>query len=143
MSGIDRLKRMAVVVLVGMFVTAPLTWAYTNDNRLCWTPNTESDLAGYRIYVVTVSGPTSAAVATVTVPRAQAVSGPTGHPHACPTNKVGISVGTLGLPDASTYFVTVSAFDTATPPNESARSLEVSLSPLDNPPAVVVGVEVR
>lgn len=124
------------------FVFVSLTFGYTNENRLCWTPNQEPDLAGYKVYIVGVSGERSAFVTTKDIPKAQATSGPSGDPHACTGGKIGISVGTLGLPNAPTYYGVLKAYN-ALGADSAGWSNEVSLSPLANPPADVTGVEVN
>ena len=71
---------------------------------LDWNPNTEPDLAGYKIYVATSSGAYGAAIAT--------------EPATATSHVV------TGLQPGVTYFFVITAFDTAG--NESARSDEVS-----------------
>lgn len=71
---------------------------------LDWNPNTEPDLAGYRIYAATSSGAYGAAIATA------------------PANATSQVV--TGLQPGVTYFFVITAFDAAG--NESARSDEVS-----------------
>lgn len=72
-------------------------------NKLDWNANTESDLAGYKVYHGVVSGtyPESVTLGIVT------------------------TYVWNNLPYGNNYFV-VTAFDTAVPPNESTRSAEVS-----------------
>ena len=71
---------------------------------LDWNSNTESDLAGYKIYASTSSGAYGAAVATV------------------PANATSFVVP--GLQPGVTYFFVITAVDTSG--NESVRSAEVS-----------------
>ena len=71
---------------------------------LDWNPNTEPDLAGYRIYRATASG---------------AYGGPVGQ---APANATSFVVN--GLQPGVTYFFVITAFDSAG--NESVRSAEVS-----------------
>jgi hypothetical protein len=83
--------------------TPPLTGILT----LTWTANGEPDLAGYKIYVGTTSG-------TYNFPASPLVIG-----------KV-TSYTVANLPNGQTYFIAMSAFDSAG--NESPLSAEVSKS---------------
>jgi len=70
--------------------------------RLAWDPNTESDLAGYKVYYGTTSGT-----------------------YGTPIDAGNVNTYTMtGLTLGQTYFVTVTAYDTS--PNESGYSNEVS-----------------
>jgi hypothetical protein len=74
---------------------------------LTWTANGEPDLAGYKIYVGTASG-------TYSSPGSPFVAG-----------KI-TSYTVSNLPKGQTYFLAISAYDSAG--NESQRSAEVSKS---------------
>ena len=87
-------------VPVVLTVNAPTTSSAT----LTWNANTESDLAGYRVYRATASGTYGAPVATV----------PAGT----------VTYQATGLTMNTTYWFTITAYDTAG--NESLRSNEVS-----------------
>jgi hypothetical protein len=87
---------------VTLTVSAPATSSAT----LTWNANTENDLAGYRVYRATTSGTYGAPIATI----------PVGS----------ITYQATGLISGTTYFFTVTAYDTAG--NESIRSNEVSKS---------------
>lgn len=87
-------------------VTLRLNPPASSSATLTWRANTESDLAGYRVYRATSSGTYGAPIATI--------QGNT--PNYIAT---GLQIGT-------TYFFVVTAFDTAG--NESAYSNEVSKS---------------
>jgi hypothetical protein len=89
-------------VAVTLTVSAPTTSSVT----LTWNPNTESDLAGYKVYRATASGAYGTPIATL------------------PGNVT--SYVSAGLQVGTTYFFTVSAYDSAG--NESLRSIEVSKS---------------
>jgi fibronectin type 3 domain-containing protein len=78
----------------------------TGSLTLEWTANTESDLAGYRVYRATSSGAYGAAIATV------------------PANATSHVVSELQ--PGVTYFFVITAYDTAG--NESTRSAEISAS---------------
>jgi len=85
-------------------VTLTLNTPSTSSATLTWTPNTETDLASYRIYRSTTQGVYGAAVATVPAGTATYTS--------------------TGLPVGSTYFFTITAVDSAN--NESLQSNEVN-----------------
>ena len=87
-------------------VTLTLNTPSSSSVTLTWNANTESDLAGYKVYRATASGAYGAPIATVlrTVTTYQAT----------------------GLQFGTTYFFVVTAFDIAG--NESAYSNEVSKS---------------
>jgi hypothetical protein len=70
---------------------------------LAWNPNTDPDLAGYKIYETTSSGAYGAAIATVPAPATSFV--------------------VTGLQRGVTYFFVITAYDTSG--NESTRSAEV------------------
>jgi hypothetical protein len=87
-------------------VTLTLSAPATSSATLSWNPNTDSDLASYKIYVSTTPGVYGAAVATVQQP-------------ATTYSATGLNVG-------STYYFIVTAVDSTG--NESLRSNEVSKS---------------
>jgi hypothetical protein len=78
----------------------------TTSVTLAWNPNTDPDLAGYKIYESTSSGTYGAAIATV--PRSTS------------------SFVVTGLQRGVTYYFVITAYDTSG--NESARSAEVRVS---------------
>lgn len=85
---------------VTLTVRAPTTSFAT----LTWTPNTDPDLAGYKVYQATVSGAYGAALATVPAGTA--------------------TYQATGLAVNTTYFFVITAYDSAG--NESSFSNEVS-----------------
>jgi hypothetical protein len=85
---------------VTLTVSAPTTSSAT----LTWTPNTDADLAGYKIYRATASGAYGAALATV----------PAGT----------VTYQATGLTANTTYFFVITAYDSAG--NESLFSNEVN-----------------
>jgi hypothetical protein len=89
-------------VAVTLTVSAPTTSSAT----LTWAPNTESDLAGYKVYRATASGAYGAALATIPVGT--------------------LTYQAMGLSASTTYFFVISAYDSAG--NESSVSNEVSKS---------------
>ncbi|HNA26134.1 MAG TPA: fibronectin type III domain-containing protein, partial [Nitrospira sp.] len=84
----------------------PTATPKTASATVSWNANTESDLAGYRIYVGTRSG-------------SYGVVGPFEV-----TNSTSFTIP--NLPTGTTYYFAVSAFDKSG--NESAKSVEVSKS---------------
>jgi hypothetical protein len=119
------MKRLA---LVGMLVSglAPLAFGFNGANRLCWDPNVEADVAGYKLYLTLAGQPTVVkdilkAVATTSAP--------------CAGGQVGVTLGSLTLPDGN-YTGKVTAYDSNG--NESVMSAEVIPSPfpLDSSPPV-------
>jgi fibronectin type 3 domain-containing protein len=89
-------------VAVTLTVSAPTTSSVT----LTWAPNTDSDLAGYKIYRGTASGAYGAALATV----------PAGT----------LTYQVMGLASNTTYFFVITAYDNAG--NESSYSNEIRKS---------------
>lgn len=119
-TGIEGLMREKLVLLMVLLV--PLLGATAT---LTWNPNTESDLAGYRIYQGTITGQYG------------------------PPTDVGLSTTyTVTLPQLTidqTYFFAVTAYDLAN--NESLKSSEVSklvtgIPNVDAPPAPPTGVRI-
>jgi fibronectin type 3 domain-containing protein len=89
-------------------VSIPVTFTVTPPSSvtLTWNANTESDLAGYKVYRATASGAYGAPIAAI------------------PGNTT--SYTAIGLQFGTTYFFVVTAYDIAG--NESAYSNEVSKS---------------
>lgn len=87
-------------------VTLTLNAPSSSSVTLTWNANTESDLAGYRVYRATSSGAYGAPIATIQGNTASYIA--------------------TGLQFGTTYFFVVTAFDIAG--NESAYSNEVSKS---------------
>ena len=85
-----------------IFISPPA--ALTAQIKLAWNPNTESNLAGYKVYYGTNPRTYSAVI-----------------------NVGNVTTYTLtGLVAGEMYYIAVTAFDTSVPPNESAYSNEVS-----------------
>lgn len=87
-------------------VTLSLSTPSTASSVLAWNANTESDIAGYKVYRSTASGTYGSPIATI--------------------DKSQTSYTTAGLLYGTTYFFVVTAYDTAG--NESPFSVEVSKS---------------
>ena len=91
-------KTVAVTLMVSAPTTSPAT--------LTWDPNTESDLAGYKVYRATASGAYGASLATLQSNITSYIA--------------------AGLQSQTTYFFVVTAYDLAG--NESLRSTEASIA---------------
>ena len=85
-------------------VTLTVSTPTTSSATLTWTPNTDPDLAGYKIYQATASGAYGASLATVSAGTA--------------------TYQATGLAANTTYFFVITAYDSAG--NESSFSDEVS-----------------
>lgn len=101
-SGATNTPRTVPVTLTIAAAPQPTTGSVT----LSWVPNSESDLAGYKVYRATASGGYGAPVATVPAGTSQYVSS--------------------GLAKGFTYFFVITAYDEAG--NESPYSSETSKS---------------
>lgn len=101
-SGATNTPRTVPVTLTIAAATQPTTGTVT----LSWVPNSESDLAGYKVYRATASGGYGAPIATVPAGTSQYVSS--------------------GLAKGFTYFFVITAYDEAG--NESPYSSETSKS---------------
>jgi len=84
--------------------TTTTSGSTTRTVTLSWTANTESDLAGYKVYRATASGAYGAPIATL--------------------NNSTTSYVASGLQQDTTYFFVITAYDTAA--NESPFSIEVT-----------------
>lgn len=104
---------LAILIISGFILGAQIAFAGTA--KLAWDPNTESDLAGYRIYYGT-------STRTGDDPKNCGLCGY--------SNKVDVGNVTTytfnNLPEGFTYYFSVTAYDTSG--NESAFSNEVSKS---------------
>ncbi|MEK7762053.1 MAG: fibronectin type III domain-containing protein [Nitrospirota bacterium] len=101
-SGATNTPRSVPVTLTVAAAPQPTTGSVT----LFWSANTESDLAGYKVYRATSSGGYSVPIATLTAGTTQYISS--------------------GLAKGSTYFFVITAYDQAG--NESPYSSETSKS---------------
>ncbi|HSB05495.1 MAG TPA: fibronectin type III domain-containing protein [Thermodesulfobacteriota bacterium] len=89
-------------LIVIAFLLLPSQAAFSAQIKLAWDPNTESDLAGYKVYYGTAS-----------------------HSYGTPINVGNLTTYTLaGLTSGQTYYIAVTAYDTSN--NESGFSNEVS-----------------
>ncbi|MBM3149383.1 MAG: hypothetical protein FJZ88_05055, partial [Chloroflexi bacterium] len=92
----------AFITFLTLFFFLLSSYTFAAQIRLAWDPNTESNLAGYRVYYGTTSGT-----------------------YGTPTNVGNVTTYTLtNLTLAQTYFIAVTAYDTSN--NESGYSNEVN-----------------
>ncbi len=101
-SGASNTPQTVPVSLTIAAATQPTTGTVT----LSWVPNSESDLAGYKVYRATASGGYGAPIATIPAGTTQYISS--------------------GLAKGFTYFFVITAYDEAG--NESPYSIETSKS---------------
>jgi hypothetical protein len=87
-------------------VTLTLSAPTTSTATLAWNANTEPDLAGYKVYQATASGAYTTPITTLP--------------------KTALSYTAVGLQVGTTYYFTITAYDSAG--NESQKSAEVSKS---------------
>ncbi len=97
-----------LLTLVFLFFFCSTTWAA--QVTIAWNPNTESDLAGYKVYYGSVTGTYDTSVDV--------------------GNKTNYTI--LGIVSGQGYFIAVTAYDTSG--NESGYSNEISYSAIDVTP---------
>ena len=98
------LKTSIVCFFTLLAVLLPSSKGFTAQLRLAWNANAEPDLAGYKVYYGTGS-----------------------RTYGTPINVGKVTTYTLtGLIAGQTYYIAVTAFDTAVPSNDSGYSNEVS-----------------
>lgn len=107
------MKRLIFLLIVPAILATSILYAATV--QVSWNANTEADMSGYNIY------------------QGDVCIGTVQHPLTVFTTKE--------LPDG-TYFFSVSAFDNATPPNESIRSDAVSIKIDTTAPVKPTGIKV-
>ena len=124
--------KILLLSLVVLFLSLGNAFAFNANNKLCWDANTESDLAGYKVYVASQSGLVTGVFTPDIINGRDVVLTAT---PASPCDSVFgtyLDVGGIPLVDGQ-YFMIVTAYDTSG--NESANSNEVSV-PLDLTPPV-------
>jgi len=109
--------RICIAILLSLFFLTASSKVFAADATLSWNANTETDLAGYKVYVGTVSRSYGTPI----------VLG----------KQTSYTVTNLGI---GTYFFSVTAFDTSG--NESGFSSEASKSFTGNTPPVISSVAV-
>src|SRR4030042_17810 len=93
---------LTLLILVAIVIAPSILFAA--QIRLAWDANSEPDLAGYKVYYGTAS-----------------------RVYGTPMNVGNVTTYTVtGLTLGQTYYMAVTAFDNATPANESGYSTEVS-----------------
>jgi hypothetical protein len=104
-------------ILVAIIIITP-SILFAAQIRLAWDANSEPDLAGYKVYYGTAS-----------------------RSYGTPVNVSNVTTYTVtGLTTGQTYYLAVTAFDNASPANESTYSTEVSGAATD--PAQTVSITV-
>lgn len=93
---------------LGIILCAHAAQAALQECTITWTPNSEADLAGYRVYAAPISGGYQKGNPALDVPKGQSTA----------------KCSSLNLPSPSTYFFAVTAYDTTG--NVSNFSNEVS-----------------
>jgi len=117
-------KFLASVSLLVAAIALSAVTAFAGTGVLVWTANTETDLAGYKVYQSTVSGVYGTPIATL--------------------GKVMTYTATLPqLTTSQVYYWTITAYDLAG--NESPKSAQVSklIPAFDFPPTAPVGITVQ
>lgn len=129
------LIRAALVAATVTLLTAPLTFGFNGDNMLCWNkPTTPVD--GYILSFGTGAAGSYPIVKDV-VASAVIEGG------RCGTGSVGVTLGSLGLPDHPTYRAVAQAYDEGGLSDYSAEAVP-SPFPLDQtPPDVPGGLSVK
>ena len=107
----------SLFVLLTISLLSVCAWAGTATIRLQWDPNTEPDLAGYKIYFGT-------SPRTGTDPK---VCGLCGYSNVINVGNV-TTYGIAGLIQGKTYYISATAYDTGI--NESGFSAQVWYRPL-------------
>jgi len=100
-------------LLLTLFLLAPINLAFAGSATISWNANTESDLAGYKVYYGTASR-------TGSDPKTCGLCG-----YSTNINVGNVRTYTISsLTNGMTYYFSVSAYDTSN--NESAFSSQVS-----------------
>ena len=127
------MKTVTILFIASLFLVTQ-AFAFNGDNKPCWDANTESDLAGYNIYLSTVSGDyidANGNLSTNAIKRDVGLTADSANPCDFAFNNYLDAAGNP-LTDGQ-YFMVVTAYDTSA--NESLNSNEVSV-PLDFTPPV-------
>ena len=127
-------RLITLMTMVGIILTVSPAFAFNASNKLCWIPNTEGDLVGYRLMLTPLGG--VPILRDITISDANSAA-------PCLTGETGITLGSLAILDGN-YTAVITAYDSNG--NESVPSLEVVPSPflLDaTRPAAPSGFSVR
>lgn len=130
------LTRAALVAVAVVLLLAPLTFGFSGDNMLCWNKPTEP-VAGYVLSFGTGAPGSYPIVKDVVA--ASVVEGAR-----CGPGSVGVTLGSLGLPDHPAYRAVAQAYDAEG--NLSDYSVEAVPSPFpldQRPPDVPSGLSIK
>ncbi len=115
-------------LVIALFIVAPAFGVGNVVGEGCvifWTANTETDLAGYKLFFGTATG----------------AYGP---PQTILAPATSIKCADAGITTLGQYYATITAFDKAVPVNESVKAAEVPFVLADLiPPDAVTGLGVR
>src|SRR5512136_1446198 len=114
----SRLKGFVLTLLILISIVITPSILFAAQIRLAWDANSEPDLAGYKVYYGTAS-----------------------RSYGTPVNVGNVTTYTVtGLTTGQAYYLAVTAYDNASPANESTYSTEVSGAATD--PAQTVSITV-
>lgn len=128
---------MKKLLVVAVLLWSTLAFAGTERITVGWDPNTETDLAGYRLYTSSTAGVYTFVGKN---PSLTPTNPPASYVRSIAKPAVTMTVDMNGIDGQTIYFV-LTAFDTAG--NESGRSNEVSYVFTDSPPAAPKGFWAR
>jgi len=109
------MKKYLLMVLFILFVCVSSAFAF--EVKLGWDANTESDLAGYKLYYGTQSGVYDTPIDLGLI---------------SPVNGECLYTTTLNLQTGTTYYFALTAYDNETPSLESGKSNEIFTDGLQN-----------
>ena len=118
------MKRFSLVMLIGFFLVCGFSSSQAGQVVFEWTPNSEEDLAGYRMYQTATPGQYTF-----------------GAEHAIGDIPAGTETFTHAIEEDGTFYWVATAYDTAG--NESGPSNEVSADINFKPPAPPAGCTLR
>jgi hypothetical protein len=130
------MKKLSLIITI-LILMGPLAFAGTERITLGWGANTESDLAGYRLYTSSTPGQYTLVGKN---PSLTPSNPPASYVKSIAKPAVTMTTDMIGTDGQVIYFV-LTAFDTAG--NESGKSNEVSYTFADSPPAAPKGFFAR
>lgn len=130
------MKKLSLIICLTILSVATV-FAGTERITLGWDPNTESDLAGYRLYTSSTPGQYTLVGKN---PSLTPTNPPASYVKSIAKPAVTMTTDMIGTDGQVIYFV-LTAFDTAG--NESGKSNEVAYTFTDSPPAAPKGFFAR